>query len=616
MNAYMLLWIILVPAILSIPIFLFGKKVRYLSEVCTTLAVTFNVVAAFMLFGGNCSIQNPWISVGNLAVDFSLKLFHFNSFIVAALAVFAFLITLYALAFFKGKEYTSLFYAFFLITVSMANGAVLANNLVLMLFFWEGLLITLFALIMTGGKSSFGTAIKAFIIVGVADLCLMVGVAMTGYIAKTFQMDQIHLQMGPLTSFAFILMLIGAISKAGSMPFHSWIPDAATDAPLPFMAFLPGALEKLVGIYFVARFSLDLFELKPHTDMSFLMMIIGAVTILFAVMMALVQKNYKRLLSYHAISQVGYMILGIGTAVPVGIIGGLFHMLNNAMYKSALFLTAGSVERQAGTADLKKLGGLRQKMPITFACFMVTAAAISGFPFLNGFYSKEMIFDGALEAGPIFYLAAVIGAFFTAASFLKLGHAAYFDKPRESVGEVKEAPLSMLLPMIVIALGCIVFGIFNVIPLNTLIGPGISQHLEGHHFGGVLPENWLLTGISVFVLFLAYLNHRYGSRKTGMGLGAVDHIHHAPVLNNVYDMAERRLFDPYDIGLKITNIIARIAWLIDRGIDWIYNSLFVWLAYTFSKGIRKAHTGNHAMYVLWTVCGLILIIIYFAATFN
>jgi NADH-quinone oxidoreductase subunit L len=142
-------------------------------------------------------------------------------------------------------------------------------------------------------------------------------------------------------------------------------------------------------------------------------------------MMALIQKDYKRLLSYHAISQVGYMILGIGTAVPVGIVGGLFHMINNALYKSCLFLTGGSVEKQTGTTDLEKLGGIGSKMPITFACFIITALSISGVPPFNGFFSKELVYDGALERGFIFYLAAVVGSFFTAASFLKLGHAAF-----------------------------------------------------------------------------------------------------------------------------------------------------------------------------------------------
>ncbi len=272
--------------------------------------------------------------------------------------------------------------------------------------------MTVFGMIaIGGGQNAFKTAIKAFIIVGISDLCMMIGIGLTGHLAGTMTISQISLQAGSLGSLAFILMMIGAISKAGCMPFHSWIPDAAVDSPLPFMAFLPASLEKLLGIYFLARISLDMFKLDKGSWLSTLLMIVGSATILLAVMMALVQKDYKRLLSYHAISQVGYMILGIGTCLPIGIIGGLFHMINNALYKSCLFLTGGSVEKQAGTTELGKLGGLGIKMPVTFFCFAIAAASISGVPPFNGFFSKEFVYDAALNRGPIFYLAAILGTF-------------------------------------------------------------------------------------------------------------------------------------------------------------------------------------------------------------
>ena len=340
-----------------------------------------------------------------------------------------------------------------------------------MLFFWEGLLLTLFGLIAMGGKEAFKTATKAFIIVGISDLCLMTGIGITGYLTGTLTISRITVPANTLGSMAFIFMMIGAISKAGSMPFHSWIPDAAVDAPLPFMAFLPASLEKLLGIYLLARISLDMFKLNAGSWLSILLMTIGAITIVLAVMMALIQKDYKRLLSYHAISQVGYMILGIGTCLPVGIIGGLFHMINNALYKSCLFLTAGSVEKQTGTTNLYKLGGLWSKMPITFACFFITAASISGVPPFNGFFSKEMVYEGALERGSIFYLAALVGSFFTAASFLKLGHSAFLGKTNQPGENIKEASWPMLIPMIVIASICIIFGLFNRFAIGTFIEP-------------------------------------------------------------------------------------------------------------------------------------------------
>jgi NADH-quinone oxidoreductase subunit L len=415
--------LILLPIIIPLTAGLLTLPIRRLAGVRNVIAMIgtiLNLIVAIILFKHEFTYSLPYAGFG---IEFILRLYNFSAFILLATAVFAFLFILYCTSFMRDRNYVNQFYAYLLFSIAMVNGAVLADNLVLMLFFWEGLLGTLFGLIAIGGKESFKTATKAFIIVGISDLCFMVGIGLTGYLAKTLTISQINVPVGTLGSIAFIFMMIGAISKAGSMPFHSWIPDAAIDAPLPFMALMPASLEKLLGIYMLARISLDMFKLNPASWLSVLVMTIGAITIVLAVMMALIQKDYKRLLSFHAISQVGYMILGIGTCLPVGIIGGLFHMINNALYKSCLFLTAGSVEKQTGTTNLYKLGGLWSKMPVTFVCFVITAASISGVPPFNGFFSKEMVYDGALERGMIFYLAALVGSFFTAASFLKLGHA-------------------------------------------------------------------------------------------------------------------------------------------------------------------------------------------------
>jgi len=338
-------------------------------------------------------------------------------------------------------------------------------------------------------------------------------------------------------------------------------------------------------------------------------MILGCVTILLAVMMALIQKDYKRLLSFHAISQVGYMILGIGTCVPAGIVGGIFHMINHAMYKSCLFLTGGSVEKQAGTTDLQKLGGLASKMPITFICFVIAAASICGVPPFNGFFSKELVYDGALERGKLFYLAAVLGSFFTAASFLKLGHAAFLGKARTDVSKVKEAHWSMLLPMITIAGLCVLFGVYNALPLRRLIQPILGERLEGHDYSG-LPTNLFLIVATVVVLVAAVLNHLWGAKRAGGGLGADDHIHHAPVLNELYDGAEKRWFDPYEIGLKIVRFAALVLWQVDRIIDFVYETVVVIGTQVAVALVRAPHTGSYALYLLWALIGFALVALY------
>ena len=598
------LFLILIPICAGLLNFIMPRKIKGFFALLVSLAA---LIVSFAIFGKASVFKLSGIGFG---IELSFKLYHFSSFIIAAVSVFTFLAALYCLSFFadlrqagKYKNNSGQFHAYLLLSLGFTNGAVLADNLVAMLFFWEGLLLVLFGLIaQSGGNAAFRTAIKAFIIVGISDLCMMIGIALTGCLAGTLNISEINLAPQGMASVAFVLLAIGAISKAGSMPFHTWIPDAATDAPLPFMAYFPAALEKLLGIYFLSRICLDLFKLEGGSGLSILLMTVGAVTILLAVMMALVQKDYKRLLSYHAISQVGYMILGIGTALPIGIIGGLFHMLNNALYKSCLFFTAGAVEKEAGTTDLQKLGGLYRKMPITFISFFIAAVSISGVPPFNGFFSKELIYDAALERGSIFYIAALLGSFFTAASFLKLGHAAFLGPLEDKNKETKEAPLPMLVVMLIIAASCVLFGAFNKLAINKFFQPVLAERLTEHNFGG-FPANATLIVISLTVLLGALIHHMVGAKINGSGLKAVDHIYHHPLLYRIYAWQEKKHFDPYELGLKAANAFAQVFWLCDRLIDWFYDNFIVGISTGFSRALGWLHNGSYVTYIVWSLLG-------------
>jgi NADH-quinone oxidoreductase subunit L len=615
MNEYLLLPI-LAPLVAGVLILLTRR--RFLTEALALLGTGAALAAAIWLYGKEAGLSWDWAGYG---LTFSLRWYAFSQFIVLATAAFAVAVTLYSAAYMKGQRYPHQFFAYMLFAVTSAIGAVLADNLVVVLFFWEGLLGSMFGMIAVGRPGAWRTSVKTLIIVGLSDLCMMFGIILVGVLAGQKGLSakdaltlsavaKVGLPITGLGGLAFVLLMIGAIAKGGAMPFHSWIPDAATDAPLPFMAILPGCLEKLMGIYFLARISLDLFRLDAAGGSwcNYLLMIVGAVTILLAVAMALVQKNYKRLLSYHAISQVGYMILGVGTGSAVGIVGGLYHMINNALYKNCLFLTGGAVERQAGTADLNKLGGLARKMPVTFACFAVAALSISGVPPFNGFFSKEMVYDGALESGrwgTVFYGAALLGSVLTAASFLKLGHAAYFGKRDPSHEGVKEAPIVMLLPMIAIAGTCVLFGVWRALPIREFLQP-VLKDLPGRTYEedlASMPLQWKLVLGTAIALAIALINHVIGVKRSGSGLGAVDHIHYAPGFHQIYDRAEKRGFDPYDLARSPMKIFAIVGWVVDRTIDWFTSGFVVGVAKILSFFIRAAHTGSYVTYVAWSLGG-------------
>jgi NADH-quinone oxidoreductase subunit L len=287
-------------------------------------------------------------------------------------------------------------------------------------------------------------------------------------------------------------------------------------------------------------------------------------------------------------------------------------MLNNAMYKCCLFLTGGAVEKQAGTTDLEKLGGLSAKMPVTFGCFLIAALSISGVPPFNGFFSKELVYDAALERGAIFYLAALLGSFFTAISFLKLGHAAFAGKLNKEHESVKELGWAMLAPMVIIALLCVAFGVFNAWPINSLIQPILGDRAAGHVFSG-FPDNFALVLFTLLVLAAAIISHILGTKATGSGVKAVDYIHYAPVLSKVYSLAERKFFDPYEVGMKLLGVLSRIIYMLDRLIDWVYEKLALRLALGLSQQVRSFHNGNYTLYIAWSLTGMFLVIIFLMA---
>jgi formate hydrogenlyase subunit 3/multisubunit Na+/H+ antiporter MnhD subunit len=604
---------IVVPAIAGGICLLIPRRVKFVREVLTLAGLVWAFVATLQLFGQwPMSFTRNWVDLGGFTIQFDLLLSQFSSFIILFIALFGLAVAIYSLSWLT-KEYDGRrYYTFLLWTVAASVGAVLSNNLLLLLIFWEGLTAILFMMANLGKKERDAAdgAAKSFVMLGLSDAALFIGVALIWVRFGTLSMNQLSVFVGDgATTTIYILLMVAAITKAGAMPFHTWVPALGKGAPTTVMALLPASIDKLLGIYFLARISLDIFSIGPA--MQLLLMIIGAVTIIGAVLMALVQHDLKVLLSYHAVSQVGYMVLGIGTGIPIGIAGGIFHMLNNAIYKTALFFGAGAIEKQAGTTEIGKLGGLARAMPFTFGATTIAALAISGVPPLNGFVSKWMVYTGLVEMGArgmssywIFLVAALFGSALTMASFVKVLYSGFLGQRPSAFDRVREAPWPMWAPMVFLAALCVFFGVWAKFPLDRFIDP-IVHGAVATTAGGTIDTAtafWnpsLATGLIILGILIGLAIFAVGkltTRRVGHvfiggnvppqnmdamhveGSGFYNTISEETGLRGTFANAEQKVFDVYEIGGRIGNV--------------------------FVQGLRAMHNGVLSTYLAWAVIGL------------
>jgi formate hydrogenlyase subunit 3/multisubunit Na+/H+ antiporter MnhD subunit len=363
-------------------------------------------------------------------------------------------------------------------------------------------------------------------------------------------------------------------------------------------------------------------------------MSVGSITILGAVLMALIQHDFRKMLAFHAVSQVGYMVLGIGTGVPVGVMGGVFHMLNHAIYKCCLFLCGGSVQRQTGRTKFSELGGLAGAMPWTFMACLVAALAISGVPPMNGFASKWLVYQGVIEGGgvffPIFLTVAMFGSALTLASFMKLLYSMFWGDRPKGLENVSEAPHTMTIPMIVLALFCLAFGIFYRWPVDNLIKPilgsaGLQAEVPGlwqSELAAVLLIVSLLIGL---IIYWAGRPRRSVEVDVFLGGEAFDpEIYRVPGthfygpikgmngLRQAYAMADRGSFDLYWIFTRA--IVSASYWIyqyIDQSLAQFYQEVIPAFLSLVGQLLRVFNAKMVLTRVLWVLYAIGIIAVLF-----
>jgi len=535
----------------------------------------------------------------------SLRTDNLSTLILFFISLFSVLILLYSLIYLKGRSIKN-FYSWFLLTLGCSYGAAVSDNLLLFLTFWGILGLTLYKLIEGKDEESSATAKKSLILIGASDSIMIIGIAILWRITGTLNMSEIQISTGsPVTTVAFLALLAGSFTKAGAFPFHTWVPDYAMNAPAVSSAYLPASLDKLLGIYFLARILNGMFITGEW--LTLLLLILGVSTIITAVMMALIQHDYKKLLGYHAVSQVGYMILGMSLGSVIGVAAGLFHMVNHALYKSGLFLSAGAIEYRTGKNKIDDLGGLSRAMPVTFAAALIFAMSISGIPPLNGFASKWMIYQAIIDFGSGAGLAnklwviwlglAVLGSALTLASFIKFIGGAFLGRRRSEFEKVREVPFLMWIPLSLLALMCVGFGVFAtklVVPLLLMPVTGTFS-FTGYWSSGLVS---LLVIVSILAGILIYLATGIKKLRTSDSFIGGEKFHDQTAyptpefyktfgefrfLSVMYRWANEKWFDIYDLSRQA------VLW--------------------FSHKLSLGHNGILSGYIIWVLAGLAILLL-------
>jgi len=362
------------------------------------------------------------------------------------------------------------YYALFMILVSGMNGVLITGDLFNLFVFTEIALFAAFALVAYGGRAhEFEAAFKYAVMASVSSSLILAAIAVVYSATSTLTMAHVSVALAGaspgLKIWIGALFLAGFGLKAAIIPFHAWLPDAHSSAPAPISAMLSGVLIKALGIYVLVRIFFNILGAPRVFLQAFL--VLGAVSLLLGVFLAVGQWDLKRLLAYHSISQIGYILLGIGLNTPLGMAGAVFHLFNHALFKSLLFYNAGSLEMGLGTRDLRKMGNVTRLMPVTAHSSMVASLAISGIPPFNGFFSKLMIIIAAVNAHqPVYALVAVVGSLLTLSSFMKVQR--YGVRGENPVERLHSRPgWGMQAAMIILAVLCVL--------TSLLVVPGIKE---------------------------------------------------------------------------------------------------------------------------------------------
>ena len=471
----MLSLLILVPfSILLLMNLLFSKAVKNLAVWAAGLL--FIVQAAAVIFKpidfwqGNIPFLKSFF-------PFSLSLDNLTLVMLLSIAIVAFVTVLVGQSTISDEDKRFNFINVVILTVAGMNGIVLVKDLFSLYVFLEVTAVSSFILIsLDRGILALEGTFKYLILSAVATVMMLSSIAILMLFTGSTSFEAVSSVVKNQQSGMFLIIVAisafvgGLFIKGGLVPFHGWLPDAYSSAPSSVSIFLAGIVTKTTGVYTLIRLVVSVFGFTP--TLTHVLLFVGALSIVIGALAALGQADFKRMLAYSSISQVGYMVIALGTGTPLGIAGAVFHLFNHAIFKSQLFVNSAAVEAQTGTRNMNELGGLQSRMPVTSTTSLIAFLSTAGVPPLSGFWSKLIIIIALWTSGHrIYAMLAVLTSVVTLAYFLSMNHRVFFGILQHKLSGIKEAKPGIIIPAVLLTLIIIGVGIFFPFILDTFILP-------------------------------------------------------------------------------------------------------------------------------------------------
>ena len=603
---------------------LFGRRwLGHLTGVIASVAVGLSALVSIGVFlevlGGKTQTVVPlyrWIAVGDFSINVSALVDPLSSTMLLVVTVVSFLIFVYSNGYMAHDAGFYRFFTWLSLFVFAMLILVMADNYLLMFVGWEGVGLCSYLLIgfWFERPAPYYAAKKAFVMNRIGDWGYTIGI-ITIFLAfgsmnflDVFNRLQASAMPRDTLTLICVALFFGATGKSAQLPLYSWLPDAM-EGPTPVSALIHAATMVTSGVYLVAR-SMPLFEAAgPSLQV---VGIVGAITAIFAATIALVQFDIKRVMAYSTVSQLGYMFLALGVGAPAA---AIFHLATHAFFKALLFLGSGSViHGLGGEQDMRKMGGLRRKMPVTFWTMLVAGGALAALPPLAGFWSKDEILGAAFVNGQlILYAIGILTAVLTAFYVTRALWMTFYGEPRDHhlFDHAHESPRVMTLPLMALAVGSAVLGIvIGFPPEQGFIHRFLAPVVEAAGVAERTPELATIVALAVVSVVAGAI---------GIAIGLSMYVRHRPdpaALTRAAGPVYRVLVNKYYVDelydhrfVEAARAFAGAAWAFDiHIIDGLANRLG-WALAMGGQGLRRAQTGVVGNYALTIVAGLLLILV-------